>query len=298
MAKSQENPKGSQPESVWPHDRLTEFGGIMRLLLVGLLLITFLLSGCSTISEAAPAPADEFRYETSRTILIQNTGETKIIPTDFTILESSVSISNFCAGCQGDYYLKFWYIPLQTDYFLSEVITGNKTTDFAILSKGVYKNDNLGVSYLDNIYSVDFRDKDQDKITIEATLVAQSYNPDTRELIISGFPQESQNYFSVTYFHNQPGKFNIYYEKPDPMSTGFEYTAEAQNWVKLPKTQIVPPFTVRYAPVSLIIPTDAIVPNKFEFCVGVVEIAPEGGSGIKRVRGLQERWLVSCREVS
>lgn len=276
----------------------------MRILLVGMLLVTLILSGCSTVTRGSnsaivPPPADEFRYETSRDILIQDTGETVTIPVDFTLLESSVSIDNFCAGCRGDYYIKFWYVPLQTDYFFGDPMTGNKTTDFGILSKGLYKNDSLGVSYLDNVYSVDFRDKDKSKITIEATLVAQSYNPITKELIISGFPGESQNYFSVTYYHNQDGKFNIYYEKPSPMSTGFEYTAEAQNWVKLPKFQVtVSPFMVRCAPVSLIIPEDAIVPNKFEFCIGVAEASSSTGSGAQLLRGLQERWLVSCREVS
>ena len=275
----------------------------MRILLVGMLLIMLMLSGCSAItggsnSAVVPPPADELRYETSRTIVL-NTGETVTIPTDFTLLESSVSINNFCAGCEGDYYIKFWYVPLQTDYFFGDPMTGNKTTDFAVLSKGLYKNDSLGATYLDNVYSVDFRDKDKSKITIEATLVAQSYNPLTKELIISGFPQESQNYFSVTYFHNEAGKFNIYYEQPSPMSPGFDYVAEAQNWVKLPKFQItVPPFTVRCAPVSLIIPEDAIIPDKFEFCVGVAEAASGTGSGATIARGLQERWLVSCREVS
>ena len=273
----------------------------MRILLVGMLLVTLILSGCSTggsNSAVVPPPADEFRYETSRTVVL-STGETVTIPTDFTLLESTVRIDNFCAGCRGDYYLKFWYVPIQTDYFFGDPMTGNKTTDFAVLSKGLYKNDSLGATYLDNVYSVDFRDKDKSKITVEATPVAQSYNPDTRELIISGFPQESQNYFSVTYYHNQPGKFNIYYAKPEPLTTGFEYTAEAQSWVDLPKTQIVPPFTVRCAPVNLIIPENAIIPNKFEFCIGVAE----AGSGVDTggvmvTRGLQERWLVSCREVS
>lgn len=274
----------------------------MRILLVGMLLITLILSGCSAITKGSnsaivPVPADELRYETSRTIVIQDTGKTVTIPTDFTLLESSVSINNFCAGCRGDYYLKFWYVPLQTDYFLGDLITGNNTTDFGILSKGLYKNDSLGVSYLDNVYSMDIRDKDKNKITIGVTLAAQSYNPDTRELIISGFPQESQNYFSVTYYHNQPGKFNIYYAKSEPLTPGFDYTAEAQSWVALPGPQIVLPFTVRCAPVSLIIPEDATVPNKFEFCIEVAE-APLGidTGGVKIIRGLQERWLVSCRE--
>lgn len=273
----------------------------MRILLIGMLLVTLILFGCSAItggsnSAIVPVPADEFRYETSRTVMA-NTGETVTIPTDFTLLESSVSINNFCAGCEGDYYIKFWYVPLQTDYFIGDPMTGNKTTDNAVLSKGLYKNNSLGVSYLDNVYSVDFRDKDKNKITIEATLIAQSYNPLTKELIIGGFTPESQNYFSVTYFHNEPGRFNIYYEQPSPMSTGFEYTTEAQHWVNLPKTQFVPPFTVRCAPVSLIIPESAVVPNKFEFCIGVAE-APAGvdTGGVIVSRGLQERWLVGCRE--
>lgn len=282
----------------------------MRILLIGILLVTLVLSGCSTItggsnSMIVPPPADELRYETSRTVVL-STGETVTIPTDFTLLESTVNINNFCAGCRGDYYIKFWYVPLQTDYFFGDPMTGNKTTDFGILSKGLYKNDSLGVSYLDNVYSVDITDKDKNKITIEATLVAQSYNPITKELIVGGFPQESQNYFSITYFHNEPGKFNIYYVKSNPatptipgfaLTSGFEYTAEAQNWVDLPGIQTVPPFMVRYAPVSLVIPENAIVPNKFEFCIGTAE-AGSGTGGTQLLRGLQERWLVSCREVS
>jgi hypothetical protein len=285
---------------------------MMRILLVGILLVTLILSGCSAItggsnSMIVPPPVDEFRYETSRTVVIKDTGETITIPTDFTLLESPVRIGNFCAGCRGDYYLKFWYVPLQTDYYLGETLTGNNTTDNAVLSKGLYKNDSIGVSYLDNVYSIDFRDKDKSKITIEATPVAQSYNPDTRELIISGFPQESQNYFSVTYYHNQPGRFNVYYVPSDPetptipgfdLTSGFSYVAEAQSWVGLPEIQTVPPFMVRCAPVSIIIPKDAVVPSKFEFCIGVAEIVSGAGSGVVIPRGFQERWLVSCREVS
>jgi hypothetical protein len=275
---------------------------MMRILLAGILLITLVLSGCSTItggstSEVIPPPEDEFRYETSRTVVLSS-GETRTIPTDFTLLESTVNINHFCAGCRGDYYIKFWYVPLQTDYFYGDHMTDGKTTDFGILSKGLYKNDSLSITYLDNVYSVDFRDKDKNKIIIEATLVAQSYSPDTKELIISGFPEESQNYFSVTYFHNELAKFNIYYEQPAPMSPGFDYVAEALSWVDLPKTQTVLPFTVRCAPVSLVIPETAIVPNKFEFCIGVAEAVSGTGSSATIARGLQERWLVSCREVS
>lgn len=297
----------------------------MRKLLAGLLLVILVLSallpGCSTDTggtdegskvEVVPPPTDEFRYEVSRTIFIQDTGKMVTIPTDFTLLDKGPKIDNFCAGCRAEYFIAFWYVPLQTDYFLGDAMMGNKTTDFAILSKPAFKCDDIRVlneglipswmgnrtkvDYLDSIYSVNLRDKNRNIITIEPSLQAVSYNPLTQELIVSGFPPESQNYFSVTYFHNQDGKFNIYYEKPDPMSQGFAYTAEAQNWVELPGTQIVSPFAVRCAPVNLVIPGNTTVPDKFEFCIGVVEAAPEGGSGIKQVRGLQQRWLISCRE--
>ena len=274
----------------------------MRILLVGMLLITLILSGCSAItgepnSARVAPPSDELRYETSRTV-VTDTGETVTIPTDFTLLDAGPKIDNFCAGCEADYFTQFWYVPLQTDYFLGDPMTGNRTTDTATLSKGLYKNDSLGVTYLDNVYSVDFTDKNKNKITIEATPIAQSYNPQTKELIISGFPQESQNYFSVTYFHNQDGKFNIYYAQPASMTPGFDYIPEAQSWVELPGTQTVKPFTVRYAPVNLIIPAEAVVPNKFEFCIGVAEAISGTGSGVAIPRALQQRWLVSCREVS
>lgn len=274
----------------------------MRILLIGMILITLILSGCSAVTGGSNSavvlpPADELRYETSRAIFIQDTGKTVVIPTDFTLLDAGPKIDNFCAGCRADYFIPFWYVPLQIDYFLGDPMTGNITTDTATLSKGLYKNDNLGVTYLDNVYSVDITDKNKNKITIEATPIAQSYNPLTRELIISGFPQESQNYFSVTYFHNQDGKFNISYAEPDPMTPGFVYTPEAQGWVELPKTQTVSPFTVRYAPVNLVIPKDAVVPSKFEFCIGVSEVV-SGTNTVIVPRGLQERWRVSCREVS
>jgi len=272
----------------------------MRILLVGMLLITLILSGCSAItgepnSAVVLPPADELRYEISRTV-VTDTEETVTIPTDFTLLDAGPKIDNFYAGCEADYFTQFWYVPLQTDYFLGDPMTGNKTTDTAILTKGLYKNDSLGVTYLDNVYSVDFTDKNKNKISIKATPIAQSYNPQTKELIISGFPQESQNYFSVTYFHNQDGKFNIYYAQPASMTPGFDYIPEAQSWVELPGTQTVKPFTVRCAPVNLIIPADAVVPNKFEFCIGVTETISGTGSGVAIPRALQQRWLVSCRE--
>jgi len=299
----------------------------MRILLIAMLIVTLILSGCSTItrnSNIVPPPVDEFRYETERAVVDNATGETVIIPTDFTLLESPVRIKEFCAGCEADYYLKFWYVPITTEsYTRTPPAVGIDTgIDSAILGKTPFNCDDIRtlnngitpdwmanrteVSYVDSIYSLYFTDKDKNKITIEATLEAQSFNPITKELIISGFPQNKTSYFSVTYFHNEPGKFNIYYVQSDPatpmnpgfaLTSGFTYTPEAQNWVDLPRTQTVFPFMVRCAPVSLVIPDTAIIPNKFEFCIGVSEVS-SGNESVIIPRGLQERWHVSCREVS
>jgi len=298
-----------------------------KIALIGMVMVVLALSGCSVITggtkiATVPPPADELRYEMERAVVDRATGETVIIPTDFTLLESPVRIKEFCAGCEADYYLKFWYVPIITENYtrtspevgidtgVDSAVLGKmpfQCSDIRTLNNGIipkWMNNKTSVDYLDSIYSLDFTDRNKKVIEVEATLEAQSFNPLTGELIISGFPQNETSYFSITYFHNENGKFNIYYVKSDPetptvpgfaLTSGFAYTPEAQRWVKLPGTQIVSPFMVRCAPVTLSIPEDATMPSKFEFCVGVTEVV-SGTAGITVPRGLQERWQVSCRE--
>jgi hypothetical protein len=256
-----------------------------------IVLIMFTL-GCSAISPGSgnnnkmvPPPADEFLYQTTRTV-IRDDGSSVTVPTDFTLLESKVNIENFCTGCTGSYYIKFWYVPLQTDCYTRTSLADDDGVDSAILSKQLYSNVDLGVSQADSIYSLNFTDKNWNKITISASLEAQSYNPDTRELIISGFPKNETSYFTITYFHN-------------PVATGYEYIEGSLSWIKIPqKTVTVPPFTVRCVPVVLTTPDDATLPYKFEIDIGVKESKAATNSMVTVPRALQERWLITCRETN
>ena len=266
----------------------------MTILIICLLILT----GCSfspngePVASEAPSLEDAFNYQTT---LTASNGQ--VIPTDFSLLEGPVSVDYFCAGCVADYYLTFWYVPLQVDRFIGDPLEGDVNTDFAILRKPLYRNDNLEVSYLDSVYSIDVTDRAGNIIASDYNLEAIEYDPATYELIITGFPTDSQTTFAVTYFHSLPGRFKVYYEPTcSNPARGYVCDPRAEDWVTIYEpVQIVPPFYVRHVPVNLHMPSDLDIPSgyKYDFFITVAEEA--ASAGVESIRAYQHRWMITCR---
>jgi len=279
----------------------------MRKTIVLMLAVAIIASmpGCSLVEQintAAAVPEDVINYRTSNVITDVDGEIIKVYPTDFTLLETKVNVEILCAGnvCTSltkGYYIKFWYVPLQTDYFTGDYLEAGRTTDVATLSKPLYHCN--GGDYLGNIFNIQCLDDKRHVIDCGCQPGAVSYNHETRELTIDGFNAESQVNFSVTYFHNQPGDFRVYYDKPNSISGGYVYDERAVGWVVIPEpVQTVQPFAVRCAPVVLEIPEGVELPDgyQFEFWVAVSEGGSDSGGSMQSVRAYQQRWLVSCKQ--
>lgn len=275
----------------------------LGLCIMALLLI---LSGCTDVGVAndgntsdtkiVPLPDDIYRYQTSMVL-----GDGRVEKTTFALLEGKVNVDFFCAGCYGQYYITFWNVPDQTDYYIGDKLEGDRTTDTAILGKPLYKHPES--EYLDNIWAIVCTDEDGTPIeTIEGYKpYPVSYNPATRELLIDGFRSNHQTYFSVTYFHSLSSYYEIHYNPPgNNTKEGYVYDPRAVDWVTIPsgqQTQIVPPFTIRHVPVILKVPSDAEIASshKFEFYITVTEIAAGNTTAVQSLVGYNQRWLISCR---
>jgi len=265
---------------------------VLLLSLVGLMILT----GCLGSSNAKPIPVPEdiLKYETTGV-----TEDGRVFKRTFTLIEGRVNVDNFCSGCVAEYYIAFWYVPDERDSYIGDILKGNRTTDTATLRKPLYKNDELGVTYLDNIFAIECTNGNGIALP-EIKPKAVSYNPSTRELLIDGFPPNSQTWFSVTYFHSLPGHFQVSYENPgDNLKDGYIYDSRAEDWVTIPvvqRIQTVAPFTIRHVPVTVEIPENVSLDSgyKFEFWIKVGETAGNSTS-IQRVRAYNQRWLINCR---
>ena len=262
--------------------------------------IIVIMPGCSLagqIHTAAAVPEDVINYRTSNML-----SDGRVYPTDFTLLETIVNVDILCSGnvctcLTKGYYIKWWYVPLQTDYFTGDYLEAGRTTDVATLSKPLYHCN--GGDYLDNIFGIQCLDDKRNVIDCGCRPGAVSYNPETGGLTIDGFNPESQVNFSVTYFHGLQGNFRVYYDKPNTISSGYVYDERAVDWVVIPEpVQHVQPFAVRCAPVVLEIPEGVELPDgyQFEFWVAVSEGGDDSGGSMQSVRAYQQRWLVSCRQ--
>lgn len=256
----------------------------MKIGLILLALLTLTLPGClgkGSTTYTLPLPKDTLDYADKSFKIYEQIG---------------IQMQN---GQETTVYTRFHYSPKQTDSFIGEEL-GNTTSDFAVLSKPLYYNEELEVNYLDNIVSIGLYDSRWNPIPNTGVSIV-SYNPATKMLILDGFPSDSQTNFKITYYHSLPGVFVLRYITPkngEGLAEVENYPVEprAAEWVRIKEELVkVDPFMIKHVPVTVAIPKDAGLPKgyKFKFQVGVGQTSEADGMTV--AIELKQWWIVEIK---
>ena len=238
---------------------------IIMLSLVAVLCL--LMASCAASSGSKPAPIPDSRLEED------------VLETGIYYPTVEVNVTGAELGFTANFYVEIHYAPYIKEAFYSDVDPVTMT-DFAPLSKGLYKNS------LDYVISAR---------TDDYELIPTSYSAFNRQLILSGFKDTSKVKFVVEYYHSLPATFNLSYRIPYDLTTGYSAPPiECANWVRIPDTVLVKPFETKAVPIALVVPEGAIqYPVKFEFWIVVGEQLTSGSSAVAIQANYVQQWLVT-----
>ena len=254
---------------------------VLALLLV--MLISGMASGCSMgTSHIYAVPQDFYDYQRL----------------DYLCIYEQVTMT-VCPGCTGGYFARFHYAPRQTDNYFGEKLT-NSGEDFAILTKPLYHNDSEGMPYLSCILSVDCYDSQWRPIKLAKPIAVTGYDPETNMVLLDGFPYPGQTNFTISYLHNQPGTFGLWYITPPPEydytypndTKGYMSADKVGDWVEFVDTVTVEPFMVKHIPVSITPdPAECQPSERYKFKIGIGEMTPQ--TGLPIAAGVEQWWLIN-----
>ena len=247
----------------------------MKEIILGVVVVLMLLASSCSLT-GAPVNIPKNTYSQPVPTIPMGQEPPKEMPW---ISPGKVQIGNFYPGATAEWNIIVHngYSPAETTYTVTTDVMD--TEAYLPLLKTLKDRDTRNIISIVSSYSGD-------------TLSVKEYNSVKNEIEVVGLQSGQKRTITVVYEHSSTSTYSIYYKEPSYVAEGYSMPPEdAKDWVIVADpSPVLAPFETKDILVSVVMPTGATAPSKWEFWIGVSESA---GSMVQTE--LCSRWQVTMR---